>query len=132
MKQRIVFWLCLGAFAMDSGTGVSLLFAPLFTLNLMGVDTAGVPEVYIRYIGAFVFAVGTLYGWALSSLRKGRLIEWRTLWLATAWARVCVGVSVATLILSGSLEAAWWSVPGADLGLALCQVLTAGKRGGSE
>lgn len=119
--SSLAAWLCLLAFLMDGGTGLFLIFAPDFTLGMMGLDSAGVPLAYLRFIGAFVFAIGSLYGIAWRSLLAERFIEWSVLWIATAWMRLCVGSTVLVMILSGTLPSAWSSVPVADLGLGIFQ-----------
>ncbi len=122
MKVRsFATWVSLLACVMDGGTGLFLVFAPAFTLGLMGLDSMGAPLPYLQFIGAFVFAIGTLYGVAWYYLKRGSWVEWRMVWLATAWARLCVGSTVLGLILTGRLEVAWISVPVADLGLGLFQ-----------
>ena len=42
----------------DTGTGVLLYLAPIFTLELMGLHPSQDLAPYIAYIGAFVFSVG--------------------------------------------------------------------------
>lgn len=113
--------LCLLAGAMDGATGACLLLAPNLALRLMGVASPPEQLAYLRFIGAFVFAVGGLYlvGWRLA--RAGRSPEWQTLWLATAWLRLCAGSCVAVLIFAGALSWQWVSVPLSDLGLAAYQ-----------
>lgn len=98
-----------------------LIALPAFTLTMMGLDPAGEPLAYLRFIGAFVFAIGTLYGLGWRYLKSGRVVEWGVVWIATAWARLCVGTTVLGLIVSGGLSVAWISVPIADLGLGLFQ-----------
>lgn len=117
---------------MDTSTGVLLLLVPSLSLTLMNLGETTAPIAYLRFIGAFVFAVGTLYfaAWRLADL--GRLVEWRILWLATAWARLCVGTTVSILIASGALEVGWVSVPVADLGLGVYQMVTGLRKGVNE
>lgn len=116
-------WLSLLAGAMDTATGVFLIAAPALTLNLMGLSGETAPTAYLQFIGAFVFAIGSLYLWGFCLLARKRLLEWRVIWIATAWARFCVGITVGFLILIGRLPVMWISVPLADLGLAMVQVL---------
>lgn len=119
--NRLIEWVCLLACLMDAGTGILLIAAPAFTLRLMGLDSASEPIVYLRFIGAFVFAIGSLYGLGWRYLKSGRMIEWSVVWVATGWARLCVGTTVLGLIASGGLNVAWISVPVADLGLGVFQ-----------
>lgn len=124
MKAKgIVGWVCQLAFLMDAGTGVLLVAAPAFCIGLMGLDAEVEPEAYMRFIGAFVFSIGCLYGLAWRYLKADRVLEWRALWLATGWARLCVGTTVLGLILAGQLSVAWASVPVADLGLGVFQLV---------
>lgn len=119
--NRSIEWICVLACLMDAGTGMMLIALPAFTLTMMGLDPAGEPLAYLRFIGAFVFAIGTLYGLGWRYLKSGRVVEWGVVWIATAWARLCVGTTVLGLIVSGGLSVAWISVPIADLGLGLFQ-----------
>ncbi len=119
--NRLIEWVCLLACLMDGGTGLILITAPAFTLGLMGLDPLAEPLAYLQFIGAFVFAIGTLYGLGWRYLKKGRVLEWSVVWVVTAWARLCVGTTVLGLIISGSLNVAWISVPFADLGLGIFQ-----------
>lgn len=123
MKTNLlVVWVSLLAFVMDGGTGLLLIVAPGVALGMMGIDAGDAPLAYLRFIGAFVFAIGTLYGMAWRSFVAERFVEWSVLWVATAWARLCVGSTTLVLILSGSLDSAWSSVPVADLGLGVFQL----------
>lgn len=118
---KFAIWICLLAGAMDASTGALLVAVPRVALSLMGLEPQGEPLAYLQFIGAFVFAVGSLYLWGWYLLGRNRVREWRALWIATAWARTCVGVTVLGLMLSGRLAMAWASVPVADLGLAAIQ-----------
>ncbi|MBC2607122.1 hypothetical protein [Pelagicoccus albus] len=129
---RIALWVCIIAVLMDGGTGVLLVTAPAFTIRLMGMNPDLEPLAYMQFIGAFVFAVGSLYGFALKNLMCGRVSEWRALWFATAWARLCVGSTVAGLILTDRLDPSWISVPVVDLGLAVFQFWLLAKSRGSD
>lgn len=113
--------ICLCAGAMDTATGLGLLLVPHLTLTLMGLAAHEGLAAYLRFIGAFVFGVGGLYLAAWQCCRLGRPIEWRVLWLATAWLRLCVGITVTILIATASLDWLWISVPISDLGLAAYQ-----------
>lgn len=121
--SRFVKWYCALAGLMDAGTGLLLLVVPAFTLKLMGVESEGEPTPYIRFIGAFVFSVGCLYLAAWYVIDKLLLREWNILWLVTAWIRLCVGLTVSVLLFTQQLDLEWISVPIADLGLAIFQLL---------
>ena len=118
MKVDVVKFYSLGAGGIDSLTGVGLLLMPEITLRVMGVDHSLYQLELIRFIGAFVFAVGSLYLW---SLFLERSVLW-ILWWATAWVRVCVSVVTGGMILRGVLGFEWVAVPLTDLSLAVFQV----------
>lgn len=133
--MKVAGWkkaLCAVAGSMDAGTGLLLIAAPQLTVLLMGLDSEATPVAHMRFIGAFVFAIGSLYFVALRYAGAGRVSEWRALWIATAWARLCVGSVVAWLIARGDLEVAWISVPLSDLTLGALQFSTAGKPEGVD
>ncbi len=114
--------------AMDSCTGLLLIFAPSVTLNLMRINPAQYPRELIQFIGAFVFAVGSAYLWALAwtiKTKSWQLLLWT--WLGTAWIRICVGCVTGLLIFKGQLSPAWVTVPIVDLacaGIQLNRVVT--------
>lgn len=103
---------------MDLGTGLALVAAPAFTLGLMFVPT---PEpaalVYVRFVGAFVAAVGASYLWALLE-PAARL---RTVFGATILFRLSAGIFTLAAVLLGALAPAWLSVSATDLGLVVLQ-----------
>lgn len=102
--------------AMDSCTGLLLIFAPRLTCRLMGLSA--MPDLgFLPLVGAFVAAVGFSYIWGL---RRGRL---RVTWELTALVRGVIGTFVAVSILTGRLAPGWLSVAAADLGLALLQTV---------
>lgn len=115
----------LAAGLLDASTGLILITLPVFTARLMGIGLEAVPVPSLRFLGAFVLAVGTLYLWGFRQFRHTEWTDWLSLWRATAWIRLCVGGVVLGQILLGELEQAWISVPLSDLGLALFQALTA-------
>lgn len=122
-KQRIVRWFALGAGLMDSGTGILLLVAPALALQLMRVPAVpGEALVFNRFIGAFVFAVGSLYllAWFHERL-SGRREGMRWVLLSTGWVRAVVCVFVLTAVSGGTLAPAWLSVALTDGVLALIQ-----------
>lgn len=119
--KPLAIWVSVLALVMDGATGALLILAPGVALQLMGLDPAQAPPAYLRFIGAFVFAVGILYGVAWRAFIAERYVEWSVVWIATAWIRLCVGCTVFGLVLSGSLAVGWSSVPAADLGLGTFQ-----------
>lgn len=112
-------WLALGAGGLDLATGLGLVVAPAFVLGLMGAAAPG-PEalVYLRWIGAFVAAVGFSYLWALG--RRDVALLRHTLEL-TIWFRLAAGLYSAWAIATGRLPVIWASVPATDFALAAAQ-----------
>lgn len=122
-KHRGLLWFCALAGLMDASSGSLLMLAPEFTLKLMWVPAVAVEaQVFVRFIGAFVFSVGCLYLGALSSvLMTGQLTFLRVLLLATAWVRTVICVSTSLMMYTGALPLEWISVPLSDGSLALFQ-----------
>lgn len=108
-----------GVGAMDAVTGLLLIFAPMFTLRLLGIS-APVPEVtvFLGWIGVFVMSVGLSYGLALARASYGAPV-----WIFTSLVRAAVAVFVTARILDGSLEARWIVVAIADAAVACAQIL---------
>jgi len=121
MKRQIIQVVTLGAGLMDTGTGLGLIIVPGFVLSLIGIP-AGADDPSMRIVGAFVFAVGMLYliGWYLTR-RRVEATPLIYVWGVTAWIRFCVGTTVGTFVILGSLEHGWLLVAGTDLALALFQ-----------
>jgi len=120
-KGKLVLWISMAAGGADSLTGLLLLTAPSITLRLMGVQPPG-DLVFIRYIGCFVLAVGSGYGFGLLSvLRRGQWEELRVVWKFTAWVRLLVCLFTTSAIAGHALAPAWFSVPLTDGCLALLQ-----------
>lgn len=114
---------CLAAGACDTATGALLVALPLPTLALMGVPAPACETVFLRYIGAFVAAVGLLYLYPFAV--EGRA-PWRrlpTVVEATALVRCGIAAFVALAVAVGSLAAAWLSVAAVDAGLAAAQLV---------
>jgi hypothetical protein len=105
---------------MDFGTGLGLVFAPGLLLPLMGVAVpAGDGVVFLRWMGAFVGAVGASYLLAVVRGGAGRL---RAVFEFTILFRLAAGGFSATAIGLGWLPIAWVSVPVTDLALVAVQV----------
>lgn len=117
--ERFARGLFLAAGGLDFCTGLGLGFAPAQLLALMGVAAIG-PEaaVYLRWIGAFVGAVGFVYLWALFRGERTRL---RVTLELTIWFRLAAGAYSAWAIARGDLAAVWISVPLTDGALAAAQ-----------
>ena len=105
--------------AMDTATGLLLILAPHFTLDLMQVPMEENSGALLGFIGAFVLANGSLYLWAWGiSQHKSSWSVLSHAWLATAWIRLCVGITTTIFIMNGKLPPAWATVPASDLLLA--------------
>lgn len=124
--MRRLPWLpiyCRLAGSVDLTTGLLLLMAPAFTLRMMGTSAAVADEIWIRWVGVFVAAVGLAY-WlpdllhpaARRSDRRVAALEF------TALVRLAVAAFVGWALASGRLEPAFASVLATDLGLGLLQI----------
>lgn len=120
--NQLAGWLALGAGLLDFSTGLGLSLQPARMLRLMGMKDVFGDLVYLRFVGAFVFAVGFSYLWAL---RRRRLSGDSTLLRATLEItiifRLAAGSFGAWAILRGWLVPAWASVPLTDFALAAAQ-----------
>lgn len=106
--------------AADFLTGLGLLAAPTLVLRAMGVAVPGAEAlVFLRFVGAFVGAVGASYLLALATRRDDRL--WAVLRVTLVF-RAAAGGYVGVAVLGGSLEPAWLSVTATDLLIAAGQV----------
>ncbi|MFT3869080.1 MAG: hypothetical protein QM715_11535 [Nibricoccus sp.] len=107
--------LALVAGALDLCTGLGLVFFPRLVLPLMRVATPeGEALVYLRFVGAFVGAVGACYLWALVRGGPDRL---RLTLELTILFRISAGAFSGTAIALGWLSFAWISVPATDFAL---------------
>lgn len=113
-------WLAAGAGAMDLLTGLGLVFVPGWVLPLMGV---GMPEgdgvIFLRWVGAFVAAVGASY---LLAVDRGGADRLRAVVEFTIPFRLAAGCFCAVAVGLGWLPTAWVSVPAADLSMVAAQV----------
>jgi uncharacterized protein YjeT (DUF2065 family) len=120
--DQLAGWLALAAGALDFCTGLGLVVAPALLLRLMGMGETFGDMVYLRFVGAFVWAVGFSYLWAL---RRRQLTGDATLLRATLEItiifRLAAGSFAAWAILRGWLMPAWASVPATDFFLAATQ-----------
>jgi len=123
LKKRIVAIFCLLAGAMDASSGCLLVVAPAWTLHLMGVPPVDATSlVFIQFIGAFVFSVGSLYLFALASIFRtsSHLPLYFCLWV-TGWVRLVICLFTSHALFSGTLPVEWLSVPLSDGLLAALQ-----------
>lgn len=106
----------------DTSTGFLLVFAPAWTLTLMGVHHPPVPIEFASFVGVFVLGVGLAY---LSITRlpldAAHAQQWQTVWILTALIRSLVAVFLTGKVLAGQMEMAWITVAIADGLLALIQ-----------
>ena len=115
---------CLLAGLMDAVSGLLLMLSPGFTLNLMRVPAVvSEAEVFIRFIGAFVFSVGCLYLFAFRSVSGDRSLSYvRFVFGVTAWVRAVICLFTTLAIVQGALPVEWISVPLTDGVVACVQV----------
>lgn len=112
--------LCIFAGAMDTLAGLGLMLIPTIVLPLMWVTVPGAEAlIFLRFVGAFVAAVGCTYLWALAA-PAGRL---RVVLGATIFFRLAAGGYSLSAIALGHLSPWWLSVPVTDFGLVLAQTL---------
>jgi hypothetical protein len=117
---RIARLLALFAGLLDCGTGVGLVFLPEKVLPLMRVPVPTEEAlVYLRFVGAFVAAVGSTYLWALLRGGIGRL---RDMLEFTILFRLAAGSFCTVCIVRGWLAPAWSSVPASDFALVAIQL----------
>jgi len=111
--------LALAAGAADFVSGLGLVFAPVLTLTLMRIPVPGSEALaYVRFVGAFVAAVGASYLWALHvpELRLRPVLGFTILF------RAFVGSFALVASLTGLLPTAWLLITAADYGLAAAQL----------
>ena len=117
--EHAAVWLALGAGGLDLATGLGLVTMPAVVLALMHAPVPGAEAlVFLRWVGAFVAAVGFSYLWALG--RRHVTLLRHTL-EQTIWFRVAAGLFSAWALLTGKLPLVWISVPATDLALAVTQ-----------
>lgn len=119
IKRSWVSLLLLCAGALDFCTGLGLVTAPDLTLRLMLAAPVGPEaEVFLRWVGAFVAAVGASY---LLAWRKGTDEAFRGVLSATIPFRLAAGLYSAWALGTGRLSPQWASVPATDLALVALQ-----------
>lgn len=117
--EMLATWLALGAGALDAASGLALVFAPQLMLKAMGAAAlAAEPTIYLRWVGAFVFAVGFSYLWALG---RREVVLLRHVLELTIFFRLAAGAYSAWAVTTGVLPLAWISVPLTDFALAAAQ-----------
>lgn len=118
--KRLAWWLSLGAGTADFCSGLGLAFVPAQILPLIGLAVPGAEAlIWLRWVGAFVWAVGASYLLALLLGGEARL---RTLLELTIPFRLSAGVFSTVAIANGWLSLGWTSVPATDFALVIAQV----------
>ena len=122
--------LALIAGGMDLATGVGLVFAPAWTLGWMQVTPPGVEAlIFLRWVGAFVGAVGASY---LVAWGRGGALCLREVFISTLWFRAAAGGYCLAEVLAGGLEVRWLVVAATDFTLVGAQILLLRRRGWSD
>ena len=103
---------------MDTATGLLLVFAPAFTLRLMGLAPSG--DVFVSFVGVFVLGVGVSY-LLLPLFAPHAAARGEAQWLVTALIRGLVALFLLAETASGRMEPAWLTVAAADGALAAVQ-----------
>ena len=106
----------------DAVTGCLLVFAPRWTLALMGLRRAPQPIEFASFVGVFVLGVGLAYLLAARRpLNAANQPRWEESWAATALLRSLVAAFLLGEILAARMEAAWLAVALFDGALACVQ-----------
>ena len=121
--NRWIFLFLIFAGGCDALTGALLLALPERTLDLMGIPIHPTEPIYMRFIGAFVFAVGTSYFRPLLHRDPGAFLAAARHTLAsTAWIRVCIATFSLLAVAREELHLRWAVVTGTDIALATVQL----------
>jgi hypothetical protein len=123
MSRPILLAYQLLAGASDTVTGLLLLVAPTTTLRLMQLAAPKEANVYLSFVGAFVFSVGLAYLYGAHVVYRGYRRELEVIWLLTAITRASVAVFVFTSVFTGALNSGWLTVAATDGALVLIQAL---------
>ncbi len=113
--------LALAAGSLDFCTGLALAIAPATTLRLMLITEpiSAEAQIYLRFVGAFVAAVGSTYLYALA---RGELARLRAAFEFTLIFRLAAGLFTAIALIQGWLPLPWISVPITDFTLVVLQL----------
>ncbi len=113
----------------DVTTGVLLVFAPAWTLKLMGVKGGPQPVDFAAFIGVFVLSVGLAYWYAARlPMNTANAPRWQAVWWLTALSRTLVAGFLFWKIFGGKIEMAWLTVALTDGFLATFQWVGLHKR----
>lgn len=108
----------------DTLTGALLLIAPELTLRLMHLSAPADAQIYLSFVGAFVFSVGLacLYG-ARLAYRGSSHMRIEVVWMLTALTRASVAIFVAGQVLASTLAEGWMTVAISDGACVLIQAI---------
>lgn len=121
---RALAWV---AGTMDAATGIGLVAAPAWTLGWMRAAAPGAEGlVFLRWVGAFVAAVGGSY---LLALARGGEERLREVLVMTVLFRAAAGGFCAAAVAAAWLEARWGTVALTDGALVIAQLWLL-RRGG--
>lgn len=108
--RRLLAVHCLSGLG-DSLTGALLVFAPAWTLTLLGVRQPPRPLAFISFIGVFVLSVGLAYLWtARLPMRPANSPHWQMTWVFTALVRTLVATYLIFTVATGRMEFSWLTV----------------------
>jgi hypothetical protein len=106
----------------DATTGLLLIFAPAWTLALMGVKHSSFPPAAGSFVGTFVLSVGLSYLYAAKlPMNAANAPRWQTVWILTALIRSLVAAFLFWQIARHQMETAWRTVALTDGALAAVQ-----------
>ena len=107
---------------MDLCTGLVLIFAPALVFSVFGMSVDEAAMDFVNWVGAFVFAVGLSYAWALS--RESLPIVWKI----TGLVRSVIAVFLIGKVLAGSMPVNWLGVAVCDGFVAVAQFVVLWRR----
>lgn len=129
MERKLIKAITLLLGLMDTATGMLLVLSPQATLRLMAIDVVYTDWVFIRFVGAFVLAVGSTYLLGLLSVIRGNnWQELRQVWKMTAWIRAIICLFTTGSIAAGWLDPSWAGVPLTDGMVAAAQIYWLSRR----
>lgn len=111
-----------GVGLMDLCTGLVLIFAPGLVFSVFGMSVDEAAMDFVNWVGAFVFAVGLSYAWALS--HESLPVVWKI----TGLVRSVIAVFLIGKVLAGSMSANWLGVAICDGFVALVQFVALSRR----
>ncbi len=117
----------------DATTGLLLIAAPDFTLDLMQIAMPPSEPIYTRFIGVFVMSMGLSYFLPFFYRpEETRATAVRMLLAFTALVRVCVATFILSSVVLHALAPMWLSVFATDAGLASFQLFILRKASASK